>query len=149
MKDLDSLKPYQVLKIYCKLSAKEYRSTDEIIKDIRKNDSFFILAKDYAEKLLKRTANWSWLTNGVLDDLHPEAVRMMQKKVVKWDWDAKYEKGSMSKSISSTYKLCKWLFVRYVSELKNLFDERSKNYIDIKKVQRTLIQAAKEHTSVV
>lgn len=91
-------------------------------------------AREYAKEILKIHNQWQWLAYRV-DDFACLIENTMRLKINKWLFKALLGCGGLAKKICSTEEAAKWLMNRYVSELKNLFDTRYKNHIDINQTQ--------------
>ncbi|WOE70506.1 hypothetical protein RZR97_02780 [Hydrogenimonas thermophila] len=89
--------------------------------------------RDFAKEILSRDPSWKWLGERV-DDFGSLVEEKMRKKVQKWIWRSYFGVGALSNRLCSTEMTAKWLMDRYVNELKNLFDKRYKDALDIQKV---------------
>jgi len=89
--------------------------------------------RDFAREILAKDARWAWLGERV-DDFGSLIEEKMRKKVQKWIWRSYFEVGALAKRLCDTETTAKWLLDRYVAELKNLFDRRYKDHLDLKKV---------------
>ncbi len=117
------------LKIYTELYTKKYRQTEVLLQEVinDKNHHFWDACRDIAEEKLQFT-RWKWLSRRI-DDFAMEATRYISEKLYEWLRKARYGKGSLAKQIHSLRNTIEWLFERWVSVLKNLFDPRYKLYI--------------------
>jgi len=132
--------------LYIKLLGNKEKNTMELINKISLNSNhhFWGAARDFAEEILSKTLSWKWLSCRI-DDFTSIVQKIMQKKLQLWLFKAQLDCGKMN--ISNIYNTISWLFDRFVAELKNLFDIRSKNYINIIIIDQTLLQNAKNHAS--
>jgi len=97
------------------------------------NDLILGGCRDFAREILSRDPSWAWLGKRV-DDFGALVEEKMRKKVQKWIWKSYFGVGALSSKLCSTEMTAKWLMDRYVAELKNLFDKRYKDHLDIRKV---------------
>lgn len=86
--------------------------------------------REFAKEILKNDAKWAWLGDRV-DDFACLIEKRMRLKLNKWIFRALLDCGGLAKKLCNTEEAAKWLMDRYISELKNLFDVRYKNSIDI------------------
>jgi hypothetical protein len=87
-------------------------------------------AREYAKEILIIDNQWQWLAHRV-DDFASLVENNMRLKLNKWLFRALLGCGGLASRICSTEEATKWLMDRYISELKNLFDPRYKNHIDL------------------
>jgi len=66
------------------------------------------------------------------------AKEVMRKKIQKWKFLALLDKGSLSTVIYNYEATINWLFNRYISEYRNLFDKRSKNHLNIHNINQNI-----------
>ncbi|MDX1808925.1 MAG: hypothetical protein R3331_05260 [Sulfurospirillaceae bacterium] len=90
--------------------------------------------REFAREILKIDKSWEWLAFRI-DDFACLIEAKMRAKIKKWIFRAMLDCGGLAKKLCDTEQAAKWLLDRYVAELKNLFDPRYKNYIDINLVQ--------------
>jgi hypothetical protein len=113
---------------------KKYSNVEELIKDIVENEVhiLWIFAKDYAEEILKKDANWKWLSYRVFD-FSSIVIDKMQKDLntfIYFSFIFKNNKLAKYKEANDIKKAVKWLLNRFVNDMKNLFDKRSSNSIN-------------------
>jgi hypothetical protein len=127
--------------LYIKLLAQKEKNSIEFINKISLNSNhhFWGAARDFSKEILSANLSWKWLSYRI-DDFASIAQRIMQEKLQPWLFKAQLECGKMK--INNIYNTISWLLDRFVSELKNLFDPRTKNYINIIKIDQTLLQNA-------
>ena len=89
--------------------------------------------REFAREILRTDSSWEWLSSRV-DDFACLMERKMRLKLNKWIFRAMLDVGGLASKLCNTEEATKWLLDRYVAELKNLFDERYKDYIEIESV---------------
>lgn len=121
------MKKQNLRQLYSTLLIKKYNK-EEFLLSIKNPESFFWkCCRDVAEETLLFSNNWNWLAQRI-DDF---------AKIVELDYIAKLDKWKMKGSLSSVYHdksfadVINWLFERYISMLKNLFNQRYKNSLDV------------------
>ena len=127
---------YLIKKIYVELISLHYSKVDDFLNELfaDKNHFFWGACRDIAREILINGPNsWQWLGYRI-DDFGVFVESNMQKKLPKWLFKAQLGVGGLAKKIDSIEGTISWLFDRYINEMKNLFDERYKNYIDISTV---------------
>ncbi|WP_294967045.1 hypothetical protein [Sulfurimonas sp.] len=126
----------QTRELYVSLFAKKVETPEEFINQITDaNHLFYAAAREYVAEILSRDTSWQWLSYRV-DDFGNEVEKIVAKKVQKWLFRAILQVGKMP--ICNVESTIKWLFNRMISEYKNLFDERSRNYLNIAKSDNEL-----------
>ena len=129
---------YYSLPLYTLLFAKTVKNSDQFIDQVTDPDhKFYLAARDVAREILSRTegGKWKWLAER-LDDFAGIAEQDVAKKVQKWKIRAILSTGRMP--LCDPQSTIKWLFERMVSEYKNLFDKKRKNFLDLRKVDKIL-----------
>lgn len=86
--------------------------------------------REFAREILRTDSSWEWLSSRV-DDFACLIERKMRLKLNKWIFRAMLDVGGLSTKLCDTEEATKWLLDRYVAELKNLFDSRYKDFIEI------------------
>ena len=86
--------------------------------------------REFTREILRSDSSWEWLSSRV-DDFACLIERKMRLKLNKWIFRAMLDVGGLASKLCNTEEATKWLLDRYVAELKNLFDERYKDYIEI------------------
>lgn len=89
--------------------------------------------REFAREILRIDSSWEWLSSRV-DDFASLIEQKMRLKLNKWIFRAMLDVGGLSSKLCNTEEATKWLLDRYVAELKNLFDPRYKNFIEIESV---------------
>jgi len=89
--------------------------------------------REFAREILRTDSSWEWLSSRV-DDFACLIERKMRLKLNKWIFRAMLDVGGLSTKLCSTEQAAIWLMDRYVAELKNLFDPRYKDFIEIESV---------------
>ena len=136
--------------LYISLLSKKYPDPVELIQEISLDPEhiFWLSARDFAKEILPfGKGNWTWLSNRI-DDFAFEAEKSMKKKMQKWLFRALLGSGSLAKSICNSENTVSWLLDRYVAELKNLFDPRSKNFLYLNKAETELKRQAIEKMGI-
>ena len=100
--------------------------------------------REFVREILSRDNSWSWLADRI-DDFAGLIEETIRKKLNRWIWRSHFEVGGLWERLCDTETTAKWLMDRYVAELKNLFDAKYKNYIDINAV--SLIQLHEDYAS--
>ena len=119
------------LNLYIELFAKKVQTSDQFVDQITDpNHQFYGAARDIAKEILSKTENWRWLSEQ-LDDFAAIVEQDVARKVQKWKMRAILSTGKMP--LCSPKNTIKWLFERMISEYKNLFDKKRRNYLDLKK----------------
>ena len=119
------------------LLSRKYKNVDNLIKDVAKNEehALFIFAKDFAKIICKKSENWNWINENLIDDLNSIVVNNIQKFLVKNYIDVlfvtKNNNLTYFLSTNNTKGAIKWLIERYVNVLKNVFDKRSSKSLKI------------------
>jgi len=124
--------------LYVTLFEKKEKNSIALINNIS-NDSehhFWGACRDFAREILIKSNNWRWLSYRV-DDFAILAQKNMQKKLQKWLFKAMLKCSKMP--IDNLKSTILWLMDRFVAELKNLFDFRSKNFLDISKIDSMIL----------
>ena len=121
--------------LYANLFAKKWQDPILFVQDVaNKAEHPFWgsggAGREFAREILKNDAKWAWLGNRV-DDFACLIEQKMRLKLNKWIFRALLDCGGLAKKLCSTEEASKWLMDRYVAELKNLFDKKYKNSIDI------------------
>ena len=126
------------LPLYTSLFAKTVKNSDQFIDQITDPDhKFYGAARDVAREILNRTEGGKWRSLAErLDDFAGIAEQDVAKKVQKWKIRAILSTGRMP--LCDPQSTIKWLFERMVSEYKNLFDKKRKNFLDLRKVDKIL-----------
>ncbi|HIP14684.1 MAG TPA: hypothetical protein EYG74_04275 [Sulfurimonas autotrophica] len=126
----------QTRELYVELFVKKVSTPEEFLDQIINHEHpFYGAAREYAVKIMSRDQSWRWLSYR-LDDFGEEAEKIVSKKIQRWKFKAILGVGKMP--ICDTKSTIKWLFNRMVSEYKNLFDIRSRNFIDVAKSDNEL-----------
>jgi len=86
--------------------------------------------REFAMEILRTDSSWEWLSSRV-DDFACLMECKMRLKLNKWIFRAMLDVGGLSTKLCDTEEATKWLLDRYVAELKNLFDSRYKDFIEI------------------
>ena len=86
--------------------------------------------REFAREILRTDSSWEWLSSRV-DDFACLIERKMRLKLNKWIFRAMLDCGGLASKLCSTEQAAIWLMDRYVGELKNLFDPRYKDFIEI------------------
>jgi len=86
--------------------------------------------REFAREILRTDSSWEWLSSRV-DDFACLIERKMRLKLNKWIFRAMLGCGGLASKLCSTEQAAIWLMDRYVGELKNLFDPRYKDFIEI------------------
>lgn len=86
--------------------------------------------REFAREILRIDSSWEWLSHRV-DDFASLIERKMRMKLNKWIFRAMLDCGGLATKLCNTEEATKWLLDRYVAELKNLFDSRYKDFIEI------------------
>jgi len=121
----------QTRELYVSLFLKKYQSSDQFIdKLINPNHIFYGASREFAAEILKKEDEWKWLGNRI-DDIGYDVEKMVSKKIQRWKFRAVLGTGKMPMCDLQT--TATWLMNRMVNEYKNLFDKKTKNYLDIKK----------------
>lgn len=125
--------------LYPFLFAEKWSDPVEFVQDVASDEQNPFwgsggAAREYAKEVLKFDNQWKWLAYRV-DDFACLIENTMRLKINKWLFKALLGCGGLAKKICSTEEAAKWLMNRYVSELKNLFDTRYKNHIDVNQTQ--------------
>lgn len=89
--------------------------------------------REFAREILRTDSSWEWLSSRV-DDFACLMERKMRLKLNKWIFRAMLDVGGLASKLCSTEQAAIWLMDRYVAELKNLFDPRYKDFIEIESV---------------
>ena len=89
--------------------------------------------REFAREILRTDSSWEWLSSRV-DDFACLIERKMRLKLNKWIFRAMLDVGGLATKLCSTEQAAIWLMDRYVAELKNLFDPRYKDFIEIESV---------------
>ena len=128
----------QTKQLYACLFAKKEKNSISLINNISNNSShhFWGACRDFAREILTKSNSWRWLGNRI-DDFATLAQENMQKKLQNWLFKAILKSSKMP--ISDLKSTILWLLDRFVSELKNLFDFRSKNFIDIIRIDNIIL----------
>jgi len=124
---------YKSLPLYTLLFAKTVKSSDEFINQITDpNHLFYAAARDIAREILSRTegGRYNWLAERI-DDIAKLVEVDVSKKIQKWWFKAILSNGKMP--LCDPESTIKWLFKRMLSEYKNLFDRKRKNFLDLNK----------------
>ena len=124
------------LPLYTSLFAKTVKNSDQFIDQITDPDhKFYGAARDVAREILNRTegGKWAWLS-ARLDDIGAEVEKDVSKKIQIWKWKSILGNGKMP--LYCPAATIKWLFERMVSEYKNLFDKKRKNYLDLGRMDK-------------
>ena len=121
--------------LYANLFAKKWQDPILFVQDAAKYEDHPIwgsggAGREFAREILKNDAKWAWLGDRI-DDFANLIENRMRLKLNKWLFRALLDCGGLSKKLCSTEEASKWLMDRYVAELKNLFDKKYKNSIDI------------------
>ncbi|MDQ7021582.1 MAG: hypothetical protein Q9M91_07225 [Candidatus Dojkabacteria bacterium] len=109
--------------LYTSLLIKKYNNVENFILSIKNEEStFWECSKDVAKETLLFNRKWYWLGDRV-DDYANIINRDIILKLEKWK-----QRGSFATvhSHNSLEDVIQWLFERYISMLKNLFDSRYK-----------------------
>jgi hypothetical protein len=89
--------------------------------------------REFAREILRTDSSWEWLSHRV-DDFAVLVERKMRMKLNKWIFRAMLDCGGLATKLCNTEQATTWLMDRYVAELKNLFDTRYKDFIEIESV---------------
>lgn len=124
---------YKIKEVYSVLFAKKYPDPYEFVNGIACNlDHAFWgsggAGREFAREILSKSNSWYWLSLDI-DDYALFMEDAMRKKLSQWIWNSYFEESSLANHMTDTGAAAQWLLDRYVNELKNLFDERYKNYI--------------------
>lgn len=127
-----------VKELYPKLFAKKWKEPVAFLKDVALKEEHPFwgsggAGREFAREILRTDSRWKWLGNRV-DDFACLIEEKMRMKLNKWIFKALLDVGGLSNKLCSTEQATEWLMDRYVSELKNLFDNRYKNYIKIDEI---------------
>jgi hypothetical protein len=126
----------QIRELYVPLFVLKVDTPEEFANQLSDPEHpFYGASREYAREILSRDASWNWLANRI-DDFGNEVEKNVAKKVQKWLFRAVLGNGKMP--ICNTESTVKWLFNRMISEYKNLFDKRSRNFLDIAKSDNEL-----------
>ena len=150
MKEKEILTKEKVLE----LITNNYTNVKDLIYSIVNNEHHeaWIFAKDFAVKELKVTQNWAWLSNLVFDLdslIKNNIVKLLKNYPISIKKGRKYFNlanpglfgyNELVGKDTKLVKACKnnnvkefveWLFERYKSVAKNLFDKRSKKSLKV------------------
>lgn len=124
--------------LYPILFAKKWKDPIIFLQDIVKTDEHPFwgsggAGREFAREILRTDSSWEWLANRV-DDFACLIEQKMRMKLNKWIFKALLDCGGLASKLCNTEQATIWLMDRYVAELKNLFDPRYKDYIEIDKV---------------
>jgi len=119
------------LTLYTKLYTKKYTNTELLLNEIVKDEDhhFWAACRDVAEEQLKHT-RWKWLSQRI-DDFALLTTQYMISRFRIWLQKARLGIGALAKHIDSLERTLEWLFARWISTIKNLFDPRYKFSIKI------------------
>lgn len=127
---------YLIKNVYVELITARYSWVDDFLKEVlaSNNHLFWGACRDNArEILINAPSTWNWLADRV-DDFGGFVEESIRKKLPKWLFRANLGIGGLAKHIDDISSTISWLMDRYINEMKNLFDSRYKNYIDISTV---------------
>lgn len=121
--------------LYPFLFAKKWKDPILFLQDVasRKEHPFWGsggAGREFAREILRTDSSWEWLSSRV-DDFASLIERKMRMKLNKWIFKALLDCGGLASKLCSTEQATIWLMDRYVAELKNLFDVRYKDHIEI------------------
>ena len=135
---LQNDKNVKSLPLYTELFAQKVESSDEFIDQITDpQHPFYGACRDVAREILSKTegGKWRWLAERI-DDFGGEVEETVARKVQKWKMRAILSTGKMP--LCDPQSTIKWLFERMISEYKNLFDRKRKNYLDLSRADNIL-----------
>lgn len=89
--------------------------------------------REFAREILRTDSSWEWLSHRV-DDFAVLVEQKMRMKLNKWIFRAMLDCGGLATKLCNTEQATTWLMDRYIAELKNLFDTRYKDFIEIESV---------------
>lgn len=121
--------------LYSILFEKKWKDPIIFLQDVasRKEHPFWGsggAGREFAREILRTDSSWEWLSSRV-DDFASLIERKMRMKLNKWIFKALLDCGGLASKLCSTEQATIWLMDRYVAELKNLFDVRYKDHIEI------------------
>jgi len=120
------MKKQTTKQFYTNLLKNKYGNTSLFFKEIQKvNNIFWESCREFSKEILQLSTQWKWLSYRV-DDFANIVEADMIEKMEKWS-----KKGSLSKQTNSIEDTISWLFDRHVNCLKNLFDTRYRNSLDL------------------
>lgn len=124
--------------IYPLLYARKWNEPITFVQEVATNEQHLFWGsggggREFAREILKTETRWKWLANRV-DDFACLIEIKMRLKLNKWLFRAMLDCGGLAPKLCTTEQATIWLMDRYVAELKNLFDDRYKDHIEIDKV---------------
>jgi len=118
-------------KIIIELIAKKYKTAEELVKAAANDEEneIWTFAKDYIQSKLEKDENYRWLSYKVFYFFNIVRKKMQDYLNNLIHFNIIFKKNNLVKYIkeNNKKKVAKWIFDRTKSELKNLFDKRSKN----------------------
>ena len=123
-------------RLYCELFENKETDSVHFLYAVLSNleHHFWGACRDVAREVLSCQNNYKWLSFRV-DDFAMFVEGNICKKLPKWIFRANLGIGGLAKHINEVSATVSWLMDRYINEMKNLFDERYKNYIDVSTIK--------------
>ena len=124
--------------LYPALFSKKWKEPIEFLQEVAAKEEHPFwgsggAGREFAREILRIDNSWEWLSQRI-DDFACLVERKMRLKLHKWIFRAMLDVGGLSTKLCSTEQATIWLMDRYVAELKNLFDQRYKDYIKIESI---------------
>jgi len=114
---------------------KKYNDVEQLIKDVVNDElhALWIFAADYATEILSRDESWKWLSYRIFDfsNIVIDKMRKDLNVFIYFSFIFKNNNLTKYKENNDITNAVKWLLNRFVNELKNLFDKRSKKSLNI------------------
>ncbi len=118
--------------------AKKYDNVEQLVKDVVDDElhALWIFAADYSVEILRKDENWKWLSYRVFDFSNIVIDKMRKDLNVLIHFSLIFKENKLIEYIekNDVKNAVKWLLSRFVNELKNLFDKRSKKSLNIDNV---------------
>lgn len=122
-----TLKNQNLRQLYSILIIKKHNNIDFFLLSIKNHKNFFWeCCRDVTEETLLVNKKWNWLGSRVDDFAHIVELDVI-RKLEKWRRSGSF---AIVCNRNSLEDVVNWLFERYISMLKNLFDTRYKNSLD-------------------
>ncbi|MBN2896966.1 MAG: hypothetical protein JXK05_13860 [Campylobacterales bacterium] len=124
-----------IAEIYAMLISNQNINPYEFLDQIIHNEKhiFWGVARDVAAEKLMLCSQWRWLGLRI-DDVGFLVEEEMWLRFPYWIRRAELGKGSLTRHMQNTHSLVLWIFERYISTLKNLFDPRYRFYLSLPKL---------------